>query len=119
VAVLGQVTPEPGEDLRNAGRRLKDVSPARYVEFSETVGEDVIGELVRAIEARKDVALSVLAFVSVSKAAHQKQMMAFLPRVLTANSSLPFRQSYAASADWYTVPLWLTIVPDLWKETSQ
>jgi hypothetical protein len=119
VAVLGQVTPEPGDDLRNAARRLKDVSPSRYVEFSDTVGEDVIGELVRAIEARKDAALSPHAFVSVAKTAHQKQMMAFLPRVLTANSNLPYRQSYAAAADWYTVPLWLTIVPDLWKETSQ
>src|SRR5262249_14990465 len=74
VAVLGQVTPEPGDDLRNAGRRLKDVSPARYVEFSDTVGEDVIGELVRTIEGRKDAALSVQAFAPVAKAAHQKQM---------------------------------------------
>jgi len=119
VAVLGQVTPEPGDDLRNAGRRLKDVSPSRYVEFSDTVGEDVIGELVRTIEGRKDVALSVQAFAPVAKAAHQKQMMAFLPRVLTANSSLPSRPRYAESADWYTVSLWVTIDPLLWKETSQ
>jgi len=119
IAVLGQVTPEPGDELRDAGKRLKGLSSARYVEFSETLGEDVVGELVRAIEGRKDVAISPEAFAPVTKASYQKQMMAFLPRVLTANSSFPSRQSYAAQADWYTVPLWLTFDQLLWKETTK
>jgi hypothetical protein len=118
-AIFAQVTPEPGDDLRNASRQLRNISRMRYIGYSESLADDVVAELIRTAEAHKTVSIGAEAFGSVAKAAHGKQMMAFLPRVLTPSSSLPARQTYAAESDWYTVRLWLTLDQLIWKETTQ
>ena len=45
----------------------------------------------------------------VVEAAHASRLMAVLPRVLTAEQTLPPAPSFAPEADWYTAQLWLTI----------
>lgn len=109
VAVFAQVTPEPGESLRTVNQKLRNVASARYVEFSDTLGADLVQELVRAAEGRRDADLDPKQFVPVATAAHQQKMLAILPRVLRSTSTLPSRQNYALNADWYTVRLWVTL----------
>ena len=118
-AIFAQITPEPGSDLRNASQRLRNISAPRYIEYSDALADEVIAELVRNTTSQKAVSLGVEAFGKAAKAAHDKRMMAFLPRVLTPNSSLPARQNYAAQSDWYTVRLWLTLDQLIWTETTQ
>jgi hypothetical protein len=119
LAIFAQITPEPSEDLRNASRQLRGFSQVRYVDYSGTPGEGAGSELSNALEAGKTAQLSPKTFAGVVDVARKKHMMAFLPRVLTAGSSLPARQSYEAQADWYTVPLWLTFDQLIWKQTTQ
>jgi hypothetical protein len=118
-AIFAQVTPEPGPDLRSASGRLRNMSRSRYLDYSDTLGEDVIAELGKLADGLKATVIPPEAFSGVSKVAHAKNMMAFLPRTLTPTSSLPARQSYAAQADWYSIRLWLTLDGLIWKETAQ
>jgi hypothetical protein len=119
-AIFAQVTPEPGDDLRNASRRLQGLEKApRYLEFSDSLGTELAAELVKLGEAQKGEALRPEAFAGLTKAAYAKQMIPFLPRVLTRDTGLPARQNYAANADWYTVRLWLPIDELIWKETTR
>jgi hypothetical protein len=117
-AVFAQVTPEPGEDLRNASRRLQGLAKVRYLEFSESLATEIVAELGRITEGQKGEALHPEAFTGVTKAAHARQMIPFLPRVLTRDTGMPARPGYAANADWYTVRLWLPVDELIWKETS-
>ena len=119
VAIFAQITPEPGPDLRNASERLRNVARKRYLEYSKTLSDDVALELLRSVEGQKAVSLEAKSFGDFAKAAHEKQMMAFLPRLLTPSSSLPARQSYAAQSDWYTVRLWVALDGLILKESSQ
>jgi hypothetical protein len=118
-AVFAQVTPEPGEDLRNASKRLPGLAKVRYLEFSESLASEIVAELGRIAEGQKGETLRLEAFGGVTKAAYAKHMIPFLPRVLTRETGMPARQSYAANADWYTVRLWLPIDELLWKETTR
>jgi hypothetical protein len=118
-AVFAQVTPEPGDDLRNASKRLQGLAKVRYLEFSESLAGEIAAELARLVEGQKGEALRPEAFLGVTKAAYAKQMIPFLPRTLTRDTGMPARQSYAANADWYTVRLWLPIDELIWKETTR
>jgi hypothetical protein len=119
-AVFAQVTPEPGDDLRNASKRLPGLAkPPGYLEFSDTLGADLAAALVKLGEVQKGEVLHPEAFAGVTKAAYAKKMIPFLPRVLTREASMPARQSYAANADWYTVRLWLPVNELIWKETTR
>ncbi len=109
VGVFAQVTPEPGDALRTVSQKLRNVASARYIEYSETLGADLVQELVRAAEGRRDADLDPKQFAAVATAAHQQKMLAILPRVLRQTSTLPSRQNYALNADWYTVRLWVTL----------
>ena len=118
-AIFAQVTPEPGDDLRNASRRLGLEKGSRYLEFSDSLGTELAAELAKLGEAQKGEVLRPEAFAAVTKAAYAKHMIPFLPRVLTRDTGLPARPGYAANADWYTVRLWLPIDELIWKETTR
>jgi len=115
-AIFAQITPEPSEELRDASRRLRNVSRRSYVEYSGSLVEDLGGELIRLAENQKP---AVETFGSVAIAAHKKHMMAFLPRALTPISNLPAPEPFATQSDWYSVRLWLTLDELIWKETAQ
>ena len=68
-----------------------------------------MSELIRTADAQKVASISAESFGPLAKAALEKRMMGFLPRVLSPTSSLPARQTYAQQSDWYTVRLWLTL----------
>ncbi|MGO9983337.1 MAG: hypothetical protein ACLPIX_03890 [Rhodomicrobium sp.] len=119
IAIFTQITPEPSEDLRGAAQRLRKFARVRYIEYSAAAAEEAAVELGHAADPGKSAPLSAEAFAEVAAAAREKRMMAFLPRILTVGSSLPARQNYEVQADWYTVRLWLTLDPLLWKETTR
>ena len=117
--IIAQITPEPGDDLRNAGGMLRDISLWPYIEYSDSLADDVVLQMIRAVEKQKTVSLDPRVFGPVLRAGNEKRMMTFLPRILTPAFSLPARQIYAAQSDWYTVRLWLPVNPLIWKETTQ
>jgi hypothetical protein len=114
--IFAQITPEPGEDLLNASRKFSGTSNKAYVEYSGTVGSDVLSELIRLVE-EKGTLLALEKFLPVVEAAHKQRTMAFLPRLLFSGCKLPARQNYELESDWYTVPLWVTFDPLLWRES--
>jgi len=117
-AILAQVTPEPGNDLKNASLQLR-MPRVRYIDYSETMADDIVTELTRIGEGQKTAQVDLKSFAPVLAAGNDKSMMTFLPRMLTPTSSLPARQAYAAQSDWYTIRLWLTVDDLIWKETAQ
>jgi hypothetical protein len=119
-AIIAQVTPEPGDDLKNASQQLRNIPRVRYFDYSESIGDDIVLELIRiAAEGQRTTPVDTRAFGPVLAAGNERRMMTFLPRVLTPSSSLPVRQPYAVQSDWYTIRLWLTMDGLLWKETAQ
>ncbi|EJN13178.1 hypothetical protein PMI42_03470 [Bradyrhizobium sp. YR681] len=118
-AIFAQVTPEPGDDLKNASRQLKNVPRVRYVDYSEAMADEIVMELVRVGESQKNAVVSLRNFAPVLAAGNEKRMMTFLPRTLTPTSILPARPPYAAQSEWYTIRLWLTVNDSIWKETAQ
>ena len=91
----------------------------RYLDFSESLAGEIAAELGRIAEGQKGEALRPEDFAGVTKAAYARQMIPFLPRVLTRDAGMPARPNYAANADWYTVRLWLPIHELIWKETTR
>lgn len=118
-AILAQVTPEPGNDLKNASLQLRTIPRVRYIDYSESLPDDIVSELGRIGESQKTAQVDLKSFAPVLAAGNEKSMMTFLPRMLTPTSSLPARQAYAAQSDWYTIRLWLTVDDLIWKETGQ
>lgn len=118
-AIFVQITPEPGDDLRNASRQFPNVSRIIYLEYSDVLADDIVSNLLKITESLNARAVAAKALGTVAKAAHEKQTMAFLPRVLNSTSGLPTRQSYAKEADWYTARLWLAVHELIWKETAE
>jgi hypothetical protein len=115
--IFAQITPEPSDDLRTASRRLRGFSQVYYLEYSETLADDLSSILLRMAEADKSVAAKTIG--TIADVAHKKQMMAFLPRVLTSTAKLPRQQASAPQADWYAVRLWLAVHDLIWKVTAQ
>jgi hypothetical protein len=116
-AILAQITPEPGEDLRNASRQLSKFPRMRYIDYSETIADDIVQNLYLIAESQKTTSVTPRTFNPVVAAGNDKRMMTFLPRVLTPASSLPARQPFAAQSDWYTIRLWVTVDDLILKET--
>ncbi len=110
VAVFAQITPEPGDDLRHVSGRLRGMSHVDYLEFSETLADDLTANLMRFAQSPKFA--SAKAMNAIASAAHSKNMMAFLPRVLTSAASLP---GSAAGADWCAIRLWLVVHKLIWN----
>jgi hypothetical protein len=118
-AVVAQITPEPGNDLKNVTQQLRNLSRRRYIDYSDTMADDIVLELIRIAENQKAASMDAKAFGSVLAAGNEKRMMTFLPRSLTPASSLPARQAYAAQSGWYTIRLWLPVDELIWKESVQ
>jgi hypothetical protein len=110
VAIFAQITPEPGDDLRYVSRRLRGMSHVDYLEYSETLADDLSANLMRLAETPKFAAAKGVN--AIASTAHSKKMMAFLPRVLTSTANLP---GSAAQADWYAIRLWLAVDPLIWQ----
>ena len=110
VAIFAQITPEPGDDLRYVSQRLRGMSHVYYLEYSETLADDLAANLMRLAETPKFAAAK--AMNAIASTAHSKNMMAFLPRVLTSTANLP---GSAAGADWYAIRLWLAVDPLIWQ----
>jgi hypothetical protein len=114
-ALVAQITPEPGEDLKNASQQLRNLW--RYFDYSETMANDIVYELIRIAESRKDIPMDARSFGPVLKVANEKRMMTFLPRL--SSYGLPPRQAYAAQSNWSTTRLWLPVDELIWKESVQ
>jgi hypothetical protein len=110
VAIFAQITPEPGTDLRYVSERLRGMSHVHYLDYSETLADDLSANLRRLAETPKFTAAN--AMNAIARTAHSKKMMAFLPRVLTSSASLP---GLASDADWYAIRLWLAVDELIWK----
>jgi hypothetical protein len=110
VAIFAQITPEPGNDLRYVSQRLRGISHAYYLEYSETLADDLAANLMRLAESPKFAAAK--AMKAIASTAHSQKMMAFLPRVLTSTAKLP---GSVAGADWCAVNLWLPVDPLIWQ----
>jgi hypothetical protein len=110
-AVFAQITPEPSKDLRDASRRLRGVSEISYLDYSETLADELSTNLLRTAESRNTGSAKALA--RIVGASHGKQMMVFLPRVLTSTSQLPAPVA-APPSDWYAVHLWLAVDELIW-----
>lgn len=116
--IFAQITPEPGESLRKAARSFRDAS-VQLVDFGpKLVGNQVGSQLRRALEAKTKGPVDPKAFGQVAESAARMKMLAFLPKRPSAERLLPQPQTYARQADWYTVPLWVT-VDDLVLKESQ
>jgi hypothetical protein len=118
-AIFAQVTPEPGDELKNASSRLRNIAQLRYLDYSESLAEDVVTDLRRTVERMKATSFEPGQFSTVARVAGEKHMMAFLPRVLSPTSNLPTRQAYASQSDWYSVRLWLTLDELLWDKLER
>lgn len=118
-AIVAQVTPEPGNDLKTASDQLRGIPRVRYFGYSDTMADDIVSELIRIGDSQKSTAVNLKDFAPVVAAGNDRRMMTFLPRNLTPTSTLPARQPFAAQADWYTIRLWLTVDDLVWKETAQ
>jgi hypothetical protein len=114
-AIFAQVTPEPGQELRSASQKIKSAT-VRYVDFSESLGRDLVSEIARVADGQLNSAFTPEMFQPYAAAAHKNQMMALLPRVLSDKAVLPARQAYAAEAEWYSVRLWVTLDNLIWRE---
>ena len=109
VAIVAQVTPEPGRSLAAAGSSLPVSGGMQYIGFSESIGQKIADGLAKIIRDRAAASLDPKVFGAYADVAHAAKYDAFLPTELTASSRLPQPQAYAADAEWYTVPLWLTL----------
>lgn len=118
-AIFAQITPEPSDELKNVGSRLRNITQLRYLDYSESLAEDVVSDLRRTVERMKTTSFEPIQFSSVAKVASERHMMAFLPRVLSPTSSLPARQAYAAQSDWCSIRLWLTLDGLLWNKIER
>jgi hypothetical protein len=107
--IFAQVTPEPGNDLREASHKLVGLTHSSYIEYSEGLAEKIVSEMEASAKGGRDLVLEPKAFDAVGQAANAKHMIAFLPRVLSPSATLPPPQAYAAKADWYTVRVWVTL----------
>lgn len=109
VGVFAQITPEPGDDLRYVSRRLRGLSHMDYLEYSDTMADDLSSIVRRLAETPTS---AVKGGNMVASAAQSKKMMGFLPRVLTSTANLP---GGGAEADWRTIHLWLAVDELIWK----
>jgi hypothetical protein len=116
-AIFAQVTPEPGTSLATALRHVSGVGDTRYLPFSESLGEQTASSIVSAMR-HGGGSLTEDDFKPLAEIARKARMLTFLPRNLTAESDLPQAQAFAQDADWYTVPLWVTLDDVLLKETQ-
>jgi hypothetical protein len=119
VAIFVQITPEPGNDLRTASQKFGAVSRSSYLGYSDLQADELVASLRRAFEQQDTNAAATNALSVMVKAAHDKNMMAILPRVLTSAANLPAQQDYAAQADWSAVRLWLVVDDLIWVEKTE
>jgi hypothetical protein len=116
--IFAQITPEPSEALRKVARSLSDAS-VQLVDFGpKLVGNQIASQLKKAFEVKTKGTVDPKAFGQVAESAARMKMLPFLPRRPSAERLLPQPQTYARQADWYTVPLWVT-VDDLVLKESQ
>jgi hypothetical protein len=60
VAIFAQITPEPGDDLRYVSQRLRGMSHVDYLEYSETLADDLFANLMRLAETPKFAAAKAM-----------------------------------------------------------
>jgi hypothetical protein len=110
VIVFAEVTPEPGNSLREVSKSIRGIS-SEFLGYSSDLDKRLLGVIAAHLNKEGLTGRKPSEFFPMARVSHSQNMLAFLPRELDTSPSLPKAQSFAEGADWYVVPLWVVLDP--------
>ena len=112
VIVFAEVTPEPGNGLREVSESVRGIR-SEFLRYSSDLDKRLYDVIKAQLNEEEATAKKSSEFFPMARIAHSQNMLAFLPRELGTSPVLPKAQSFAEGADWYVVPLWVVLDPSI------